>query len=78
VVSRNGLSAREIEVLQLLAQGYTNRQIAGRLHLSPRTVESHRANIRAKLDLDSRDELMRYAVEHNLVRIGRDLPKNRS
>ncbi len=64
------LTAREIEVLRLLAQGYTNRQIAELLKLSIRTVESHRANLRAKLDLDSRVDLVRYATRHGLLTSG--------
>jgi two-component system response regulator NreC len=65
--SAENLTPREREVLQLIAQGYTNRQIAELLHLSTRTVESHRANLRAKLNLDSRVELVRYAAEQGLL-----------
>ena len=61
------LTPREIEVLQLIAAGYTNRQIADRLTLSVRTVESHRANIMDKLGLRSRVELVRYAAKHGLL-----------
>jgi two-component system response regulator NreC len=61
------LTPREIEVLRLIAEGYTNTQIAGLLHLSPRTIETHRANIRAKLDLDSRAELVRFAARNGLL-----------
>lgn len=62
------LSLREIEVLQLLAKGYTNRQIAEQLSLSPRTVEGHRANLSAKLGLRSRVELVEYAEKHGLMK----------
>jgi two-component system response regulator NreC len=62
------LTSREIEVLQLLAKGYTNRQIAEQLSLSPRTVEGHRANISAKLGLHSRVELVEYAEKHGLLK----------
>jgi two-component system response regulator NreC len=62
------LTLREIEVLQLLAKGYTNRQIAEHLHLSPRTVEGHRANLSAKLGLRSRVELVEYAEQHGLMK----------
>lgn len=62
------LTLREIEVLQLLAKGYTNRQIAEQLSLSPRTVEGHRANISAKLGLHSRVELVEYAEKHGLLK----------
>jgi two-component system response regulator NreC len=61
------LTPREIEVLRLIAQGYTNRQIAVALSISVRTVESHRANLMAKLNLSSRVELVRYAMEHGLL-----------
>ncbi len=60
------LTSREYEVLYLVAQGYTNSQIARRLTISVRTVESHRANLMAKLNLNSRVELVRYALQHGL------------
>jgi DNA-binding NarL/FixJ family response regulator len=69
-VPEETLTPRELEVLSLVAQGYTNRQIADRLKLSVRTVESHRANLMDKLDLHSRVELVRYATEHGLFRPG--------
>jgi two-component system response regulator NreC len=62
------LTLREIEVLQLLAKGYTNRQIAEHLSLSPRTVDGHRANVSGKLGLHSRVELVEYAEKHGLLR----------
>lgn len=65
------LSPREIDVLHLIAEGHTNRQIAAALNLSVRTVESHRASIMDKLGLHSRAELARYAAEHGLLRSGR-------
>ena len=61
------LTARELDVLRLLAKGNTNRQIAGLLGLSMRTVENHRANLMGKLGLDSRVELVSYAEEHKLL-----------
>jgi two-component system response regulator NreC len=61
------LSPREMEVLRLIAQGHTNRQVAEALHLSVRTIESHRANLMSKLGLSSRAELVRYALEHDLL-----------
>ncbi len=60
------LTPREIDVLRLIAKGYTNGQIAKELTLSVRTVESHRANLMGKLELRSRVELVRYAMEHGL------------
>lgn len=65
--SPNPLTPREIDVLRLLAKGNTNRQIAGLLGLSMRTVENHRANLMGKLGLVSRVELVNYAEEHELL-----------
>jgi two-component system response regulator NreC len=66
-VSPDDLSDREIEVLRLIALGHTNNEIAERLYLSVRTVESHRAHIQQKLGLASRSELVRYAIDRGLV-----------
>ena len=62
------LTAREVQVLGLIAKGYTNVQIADSLMLSVRTVESHRANIMGKLGLHNRAELVRYAIAHRLAK----------
>jgi two-component system response regulator NreC len=67
------LTSREIEVLRLLAKGYTNRQIAEQLGISPRTAEGHRANLSGKLGLRSRVELVEYAQQHGLL--GQDRQK---
>ena len=61
------LTPREIDVLRLLAKGYTNRQIADVLCLSMRTVEGHRASLMSKLNVHSRVELTSYAEEHGLL-----------
>jgi DNA-binding NarL/FixJ family response regulator len=61
------LTSREREVLQLIARGYTYKEIAGRLHLSPRTVESHVSAVLRKLQLSSRHELTRWAAERRLI-----------
>jgi DNA-binding NarL/FixJ family response regulator len=61
------LSEREREVLQLLALGHTNQEIAALLYISVRTAETHRAHIMQKLDLASRAELVRYALDHGLI-----------
>ncbi len=66
-IEQEPLSPREKEVLCLIVQGYTNRQIGEILHISVRTVEGHRANISAKLGLHSRVEFVRYAREHGLI-----------
>ena len=61
------LTAREREVLQLIARGYRYKEIATRLHLSPRTVESHVSAVLRKLQLSSRHELTRWAAERRLI-----------
>ncbi len=61
------LSAREIEVLRLIALGHTNSEIASRLYLSVRTVESHRAHIQQKTRRTSRADLVAYARDNNLL-----------
>jgi two-component system response regulator NreC len=61
------LTFREIEVLRMIAQGYTNNQAAEKLKISVRTVEYHRGNLTDKLNLRSRVELMRYAEEKGLI-----------
>jgi two-component system response regulator NreC len=65
--ANNGLSDREYGILKLIALGHTNAEIADQLFLSIRTVESHRANIQDKLDLGSRAELVRYALDHGII-----------
>ena len=62
-----GLSAREAEVLRLVAAGLTNAEVAGRLFLSSRTVEWYLSSIYRKLGLHSRTEATRFAVEHGLL-----------
>lgn len=61
------LSAREVEVLRLIALGHTNSEIGEQLFLSVRTVESHRAHVQQKLGRTSRAELVRYALDHGLL-----------
>jgi len=61
------LTAREKEVLRLIAEGYTNRQIADLLVVSPNTVEVHRCRIREKLNLHDRTEILKYAMSRGLV-----------
>ena len=63
----NELTAREREVLQLIARGYRYKEIAARLHLSIKTVESHVSNVLRKLQLSSRHELTRWAAERRLI-----------
>jgi DNA-binding NarL/FixJ family response regulator len=61
------LTPRELEVVKLIAEAYTNRQIAQTLRLSEKTVESHRANVLSKLEMRDRVELVRYAIRRGLV-----------
>lgn len=64
----NTLTNREREVLYLTAEGLTSQHIADQLFISPRTVETHRANLLRKLRLNSHSELIRYAIECGLVK----------
>ena len=61
------LTPREREVLHLVAEGMTSGEIAGRLFISPRTAESHRANLMRKLGLRSRTDLVRFAFQRGIV-----------
>jgi DNA-binding NarL/FixJ family response regulator len=61
-----GLSAREREVLQLVARGLSYKDIGEQLFISPKTVENHTRNILDKLHLSRKNELMRYALEHGI------------
>ena len=61
------LSPREQEVLKLIAEAHTNKQIAEILHLAEKTVESHRANLLRKLGMRDRVELVRYAIRRGLT-----------
>jgi len=63
------ISIREREILQLIAEGNTNSQIAQKLVISARTVETHRTNIMRKLDLTSQIDILRYAIQHGLIQI---------
>jgi len=64
------LSAREVEVLRLIALGHTNAEIAEQLSISVRTVETHRAHIQRKLRRATRAELVRYALDRGLLDAG--------
>jgi two-component system response regulator NreC len=65
----DGLTPREREVLRLIALGHTSVEVAHRLGLSPRTIETHRARIHRKLRLDTRAELVQYALRRDLLRL---------
>ena len=64
---RRALTAREREVLQKLAEGRSNKEVAAALHISVNTVETHRARIMSKLDLHSMGDLVRYAIRNLLI-----------
>jgi two-component system, NarL family, response regulator NreC len=63
----SALTPREVEVLRLIALGHTSVEIALKLHLSPRTVETHRAHIHKKLELSTRAQLVGYALRRGLL-----------
>jgi DNA-binding NarL/FixJ family response regulator len=64
--SRN-LTTREREILQLLGEGKSNKEVAAALHISVKTAETHRANIMRKIDAHSVSELVRYAVRNHII-----------
>jgi DNA-binding NarL/FixJ family response regulator len=68
-VSRSNLTSREREILQLVAEGSTSKEVAVALDLSVKTAETHRSNIMRKLNLHSISELVLYAVRNNIVHI---------
>lgn len=65
--SRHILTEREREIVQLLAEAHTSKEIAGQLGVSVKTIEAHRSNVMRKLQLHSIAELVRYAIRNNLV-----------
>ncbi len=67
--SSNGLTQREREVLQLIAEGYTNKEIAEILCIALKTVQAHRANLMSKLDLHDKAELIKYAIQKKIIEI---------
>lgn len=67
--TRDKLTPREREVLRLIALGHTSVEIAEKLGLSPRTIETHRARIHRKLGLNTRAQLVRYALQHELLKV---------
>ncbi|NJO85060.1 MAG: response regulator transcription factor, partial [Blastochloris sp.] len=69
------LSAREREVLHLTAEGYSAAEIGKRLSLSPRTVETHRANLMRKLDIHTQTDLIRFAIRRGIISL-KDEPRS--
>ena len=62
------MSARELQIIQLIYDGFTNKEIAERLHISENTATTHRKNILKKLKLKNTALLVRYVIEHRLVK----------
>lgn len=65
----NSLSIREMEILKLFAEGFSNHEIADKLFISSRTVESHKNHIMQKLDLKSPVDMVKYAIKNKIVEI---------
>jgi two-component system response regulator NreC len=68
----DGLTARQRQVLTLVAKGFSNRQISEKLDISIHTVQRHRANIRRQLDLDGGVDLVKYALRKGLIQLDED------
>ncbi len=66
-VSYKQLTTRELEILQLLAKGHTNKEVSEKIYLSIKTVEAHRSKIYAKLGFKTRADLVAYAIRHKLL-----------
>ena len=65
--SKDGVTPRERELIQLLAEGLSNKEAAARLGISVKTIEAHRANIMRKLRLRSLSDLVRYAIRNKIA-----------
>jgi DNA-binding NarL/FixJ family response regulator len=63
------LTNREIEIIKLVAEGFLNKEIANKLYISIRTVDSHKKNIMQKLKLKSTVDLVKYAIKNNLIEL---------
>ena len=68
-VSLNNLTSREREILQLIAEGYSSREIAEFLDTSVKTVDAHRNNLMKKLKIHRKTELIKYAIQHGIIQI---------
>lgn len=69
---KRALTKRETEIVRLVADGFKNREVAEKLGISVKTVETHRANIMNKLALRNLAELIRYAIQKGLVRVDQE------
>lgn len=67
--SIQNLTSRELEILQLIARGFTNKEIADKVFLSVKTVEAHRSKIYKKLNLKTRADAVQYAIEHKILNV---------
>ena len=65
--SENLLTNREVEILKLIAEGFSNREVGDKLGISPRTVDTHRTNIMEKLEIKNIAGLIRYAIENGYI-----------
>jgi DNA-binding NarL/FixJ family response regulator len=63
----DGLTAREREIVQLVAEGKSSKEISVILHITPKTVETHRSHIMSKLELNSVPDLVRYAIRNHII-----------
>lgn len=70
---KRSLTKRETEIVRLVADGFKNREVAEKLGISVKTVETHRANIMNKLALRNLAELIRYAIQKGLVKIDQEV-----
>lgn len=68
-LTSNPLSPRERQVLQLIAEGRTTKEVAGVLNISSKTAEAHRAHIMEKLDIHETASLVRYAIRNGVIRV---------
>ena len=67
--NEDGLTKREREVIRLISQGSTTKEVASTLHISPKTAQVHRDNLKRKLNLHSTAAMVHYAIQHKLIRI---------
>ena len=70
---KRALTKREVEVTRLVAEGFKNREVAGKLGISVKTVETHRANVMNKLGLRNLAQLIRYAIQKGMIKIEREV-----
>ena len=69
IAGKDLLTRREREVLRLIAEGATTKEIASRLNISPKTAQVHRDNLKQKLNLRSTAAIVRYAIQRKIIRV---------